>query len=40
MEEKSVGESVLVTQSCLTLVTSWAVARQAPLSMEFSKQEY
>ena len=30
---------VLVTQSCLT-VTPWATARQAPLSMEFSRQEY
>ena len=27
-------------QSCLTLVTSWAVARQGPLSMGFSRQEY
>ena len=26
---------------CIRLfVTSWAVARQAPLSMEFSRQEY
>ena len=31
---------VLVAQSCLTLVTPWAVAHQAPLSMEFSRQEY
>ena len=31
---------VLVSQSCSTLVTPWAVARQAPLSMEFSRQEY
>ena len=30
----------LVTKLCLTLATSWAVARQAPLSMEFSRQEY
>ena len=30
----------LVTQSCLTLVTPWIVARQAPLPMEFSRQEY
>ena len=28
----------LVTKLCLT-VTSWTVARQAPLSMEFPKQE-
>ena len=26
--------------SCLTLLTPWTVARQAPLSMEFSRQEY
>ena len=27
--------------SCVSLfVTSWTVARQAPLSMEFSRQEY
>ena len=32
-------ESVLVTQLCLTLMTPWAVAHQAPLSMEFSRQE-
>ena len=31
---------VLVAQSCLTLATLWTVARQAPLSMEFSRQEY
>ena len=31
---------MLVTQSCLTLETSWTVACQAPLSMEFSRQEY
>ena len=31
---------VSVTQSCLTLVTPWSVARQAPLSMGFSRQEY
>ena len=30
---------VLVTQSCLTLSTSWTVAYQAPLSTEFSRQE-
>ena len=29
-----------VAQSCLTLYTPWTVARQAPLSMEFSRQEY
>ena len=31
---------VLLAQSCLTLVTPWTVAFQAPLSMEFSRQEY
>ena len=32
--------SVLATQSRWTLVTPWTVACQAPLSMEFSRQEY
>ena len=32
--------SVLATQLCLILETSWTVARQAPLSMGFSRQEY
>ena len=27
-------------QSCLTLCDPWTVARQAPLSMGFSRQEY
>ena len=27
-------------QSCLTLCNPWTVACQAPLSMEFSRQEY
>ena len=27
-------------QSCPTFATSWTVAHQAPLSMEFSRQEY
>ena len=27
-------------QSCLTLVTPWTIARQAPLSMGFFRQEY
>ena len=31
---------VSVTQSCLTLCDPWTVGRQAPLSMEFSRQEY
>ena len=30
----------LVAKSCLTLVTRWTVARQAPQSMEFSRQGY
>jgi len=30
----------LVAKSCLTLATSWTVACQAPLSIEFSRQEY
>ena len=30
----------LVAQSCLTLATPQTVARQAPLSMGFSRQEY
>ena len=32
--------TLLITQSCLTLCDPWTVARQAPLSMEFSGQEY
>ena len=31
---------VLVAQPCRHFATPWAVARQAPLSMEFSRQEY
>ena len=30
----------LVTKSCPTLATPWTIARQAPLSMGFSRQEY
>ena len=30
----------LVAKSCLTLVTLWTIACQAPLFMEFSRQEY
>ena len=37
MEKSS---EVQVTQLCLTLVTPWTVAHQAPLSMWFSRQEY
>ena len=29
-----------VAKSCLTLGDPWTVACQAPLSMEFSRQEY
>ena len=29
-----------MAKSCLTLVTPWTVAHQAPLSMEFPRQEY
>ena len=32
--------SGLAAKLCLTLVTSWTVACQAPLSMEFSRKEY
>ena len=32
--------TVLGTQPCLTLVTPWTAARQAPLSMGFSRQEH
>ena len=32
--------SCLVSKLCLTLVTPWTVAHQAPLSMGFSRQEY
>ena len=31
---------VLVAQSCRFFAASWTVAHQAPLSMEFSRQEY
>ena len=31
---------VKVTQSCPTLATPWTVAHQAPLSVEFFRQEY
>ena len=30
----------MCAQPCLTLLTPWNVACQAPLSMEFSRQEY
>ena len=31
---------VLVAQLCPSLCNPWSVAHQAPLSMEFSRQEY
>ena len=31
---------VKVNQLCPTLATPWTVTHQAPLSMEFSRQEY
>ena len=31
---------VLVSQLCPTLCDQWTIACQAPLSMEFSRQEY
>ena len=34
------GLYVLVTQSCPTLCHPWTVAHQAPLSLEFPRQEY
>ena len=34
------GGGGLVPQLCLTLVTPWTVACQAPLSMGFYRQEY
>ena len=34
------GGGGVVAKSCPTLVTPWTVARQAPLSMGFSRQEY
>ena len=37
MRVKSESE---VTQSCPTLATPWTAAQQAPLSMEFSRQEH
>ena len=30
----------LVTKSCLTLANPWTIARQASLSMGFSRQDY
>ena len=33
-------EVLVISQSFPTLCDPWAVAQQAPLSMEFSRQEY
>ena len=33
-------KKVLVARSCPTLCALWTVARQAPLSVEFSRQRY
>ena len=40
MHFESEKVKVLVSQSCLTLVTPWTVACQGPLSLKFSRQEY
>ena len=37
---KYIKEYCLVTKSCVTLVTPWTLACQAPLSMGFLRQEY
>ena len=34
------SDHCLVAKSCLTLVTLWTVAQQAPLSVGFPRQEY
>ena len=34
------GGGGLVAKSCLTLVTPWTIARQAPLCMRFPRQEF
>ena len=38
--EQILGGGGYVTKSCLTLMFPWAVARQAHLSMGFSRREY
>ena len=37
---KHAGGSGLIAKSCLTLVTPWTLAHQAPLSTGFPRQEY
>ena len=39
-EGRKHGGGGLVAKSCPTLVTPWTVARQAPLSLGFSRHEY
>ena len=38
--KRVVGDGGSVAKSCPTLVTPWTVARRAPPSMGFSRQEY
>ena len=40
MEEKHSYKMLVCVQSCKLSVTIWTVARQVPLSVEFSRQEY
>ena len=40
IDKRSSNSSSLVAKLCLTLATPQTVARQAPLSMGFSRQEY
>ena len=40
VKEKKKKVKVLVVQSCQLFATPWTVARQAPLSMVFSRQKY
>ena len=41
LERLSTSESVCISHSCVQFfVTPWTVAGQAPLSLEFSRQEY
>ena len=40
MQQSVVSVVVLVAMSCLTLVTPWTEAHQAPLSMGFPRQEH
>ena len=39
-ESSSSSSSSLVAKSCPTLATPWTEARQVPLSMRFSRQEF